>query len=195
MATTEDHALAVLNAASLCRTITTSEFVVLAAITLTTYQGIDEPTIAAIAKGAKMSDRGTRNAIAALEAGGWLAVTRRFSHGPRGTLPHRYAPLVPSATDCAPRVRATESIEPHDERAWLASRSAGERMTWTRDGGACRYCGSCFDPTFDHIVPRCQGGLTTTENLVVACRGCNSKKGGRTPAQAGMALLSRPEIA
>lgn len=56
-----------------------------------------------------------------------------------------------------------------------------------RDGGACRYCGAAAD-TVDHIVPRCQGGHDRETNLASACRRCNTRKGGRTPAQAGMAL-------
>ena len=38
--------------------------------------------------------------------------------------------------------------------------------------------------TFDHVVPRSQGGATTWENVVIACAPCNRQKGGRTPAQA-----------
>lgn len=67
--------------------------------------------------------------------------------------------------------------------------SATLNHVFARDGGACRYCGSLDNPTFDHVAPRCQGGGDEAENLVVACRSCNSRKGGRTPEQAGMALL------
>jgi hypothetical protein len=48
------------------------------------------------------------------------------------------------------------------------------------------------EATYDHVVPRAQGGRTTWENIVIACVPCNQKKGGRTPVQAGMALLSAP---
>ena len=57
-----------------------------------------------------------------------------------------------------------------------------------RDKFACQYCGSGNDLTFDHVVPRAQGGRTTWENVVTACAPCNLKKGGRTPKQAGMPL-------
>lgn len=57
-----------------------------------------------------------------------------------------------------------------------------------RDGAACRYCGSERNLSIDHVVPRIQGGSNELENLVVACRSCNSRKGGRTPEQAGMVL-------
>jgi hypothetical protein len=40
--------------------------------------------------------------------------------------------------------------------------------------------------TYDHVDPNEGNDLG---NLVVSCRGCNSRKGSRTPEQAGMALL------
>jgi HNH endonuclease len=58
-----------------------------------------------------------------------------------------------------------------------------------RDGQACRYCASTTDLTVDHVVPRCQAGSDSLDNLVVACRRCNGRKGGRTPQQAGMVLI------
>lgn len=62
-----------------------------------------------------------------------------------------------------------------------------------RDNDCCRYCGepvtwgvlTARGGTFDHIEPK---GPPTRANLVVACRGCNSRKGHRTPVQAGMPL-------
>ena len=59
---------------------------------------------------------------------------------------------------------------------------------YQRDGRACRYCGATAALTIDHVVPRIQGGGDEAENLVVACRTCNSRKHGRTPEQAGMVL-------
>jgi 5-methylcytosine-specific restriction endonuclease McrA len=64
------------------------------------------------------------------------------------------------------------------------------RRVLARDGGQCRYCGldaaRCL--TLDHVQPRALGGADTVENLVVACRECNLRKGKRTPEQAGMTL-------
>ena len=55
-----------------------------------------------------------------------------------------------------------------------------------RDAFACQYCGSQGDLTFDHIQPRSRGGSTSWTNIVTACAPCNLRKGGRTPAEAGM---------
>jgi 5-methylcytosine-specific restriction endonuclease McrA len=46
--------------------------------------------------------------------------------------------------------------------------------------------------SIDHVLPRSRGGITSWENLVCACLGCNIKKGGRTPHEARMKLVGRP---
>lgn len=64
-----------------------------------------------------------------------------------------------------------------------------------RDRFACQYCGAKSAPrdlTFDHVVPRAQGGRTSWENIVTACKRCNHLKGCRTPEQAGMKLRTAP---
>ena len=66
---------------------------------------------------------------------------------------------------------------------------------YTRDRGCCQYCGVHVaegDWEYEHVIPRSQGGQTTWENIVVACTNCNQRKGGRTPQQSGMKLLSQP---
>jgi 5-methylcytosine-specific restriction endonuclease McrA len=61
-----------------------------------------------------------------------------------------------------------------------------------RDRFQCQYCGSGNDLTYDHVIPRAQGGRTTWENVAAACAPCNLKKGGRTPKQAGLHLMQQP---
>jgi 5-methylcytosine-specific restriction endonuclease McrA len=68
----------------------------------------------------------------------------------------------------------------------------------TRDQQRCQYCGRkvpLHEATYDHVLPRRLGGKTCWDNVVIACggaNGCNSRKGGRTPEQAGMRLLKLP---
>ncbi|GGB62482.1 HNH endonuclease [Blastomonas aquatica] len=61
-----------------------------------------------------------------------------------------------------------------------------------RDRFHCQYCGSPHQLTFDHVVPRRLAGKTTWQNVATACAPCNMRKGGRTPAQAGMRLMVQP---
>ncbi len=44
--------------------------------------------------------------------------------------------------------------------------------------GLCAYCPLPAD-TMDHIVPTARGGRHTPDNVVPACRSCNSRKGDR----------------
>lgn len=67
---------------------------------------------------------------------------------------------------------------------------------YMRDGNMCQYCGQRLPRTelnLDHVVPRAQGGRTTWENVVCCCIDCNLSKGARTPDQAGIKLLKKPE--
>jgi 5-methylcytosine-specific restriction endonuclease McrA len=59
----------------------------------------------------------------------------------------------------------------------------------------CLYCGNVFsekDLQVEHIIPRSQGGKSTWDNTVPACKDCNQKKANRTPQQAGMRLIQQP---
>jgi 5-methylcytosine-specific restriction endonuclease McrA len=66
---------------------------------------------------------------------------------------------------------------------------------YARDGHRCQYCGTEFpvsDLTFDHVVPVSQAGRKDWVNIVTCCVTCNRRKGGRTPAQAGMRVIRPP---
>lgn len=71
-------------------------------------------------------------------------------------------------------------------------RANKNRTVYERDAFTCRYCGASKGVrlAIDHVVPRCQGGADTDANKVVSCWPCNSRKGGRTPEQAGMRLMA-----
>lgn len=69
------------------------------------------------------------------------------------------------------------------------------RNIFARDGNRCQYCGKRYptnELSLDHVVPRSRGGQTTWENIVCCCLRCNVRKGGRTPAEAGMELIRAP---
>jgi 5-methylcytosine-specific restriction endonuclease McrA len=61
-----------------------------------------------------------------------------------------------------------------------------------RDEFCCQYCGSKGDLTFDHVVPRARGGITSWENVVAACSPCNLRKGSRSLRQVGFHLAKVP---
>lgn len=64
-----------------------------------------------------------------------------------------------------------------------------------RDRNICAYCGHTHkrkELTRDHIIPTSKGGMDTWENVVAACKPCNSYKDNMTPEQAGMPLLYVP---
>ncbi len=65
------------------------------------------------------------------------------------------------------------------------------RAVFSRDGYACQYCNAPAE-NIDHVVPRSRGGTHTWENVVAACRRCNTKKGDRTPSEAAMSLTGLP---
>ncbi|MBD3320322.1 MAG: HNH endonuclease [Chitinivibrionales bacterium] len=69
------------------------------------------------------------------------------------------------------------------------------RNVYIRDNGQCMYCGkkvSLANFTFDHVIPKCQGGKSEWNNVVVSCMRCNSRKGGRSVSHSGMNLLRHP---
>lgn len=75
---------------------------------------------------------------------------------------------------------------PYRRRAALSRRGV-----FMRDEQACQYCARPAE-NVDHVVPRSRGGCHEWENVVAACRRCNSRKMDRTPAEAGMTLRRRP---
>ncbi|WP_370327430.1 HNH endonuclease [Euzebya sp.] len=75
---------------------------------------------------------------------------------------------------------------PYRRRATLTRRGV-----FIRDGHTCQYCGRPAE-NIDHVHPRSRSGAHEWENVVAACMRCNSKKGDRTPGEAGMSLTRRP---
>ncbi len=65
------------------------------------------------------------------------------------------------------------------------------RAVFARDASRCQYCDSQAE-NLDHVLPRSRGGTHTWENVVAACRRCNTRKGNRTPHEAGLSLRRTP---
>jgi 5-methylcytosine-specific restriction endonuclease McrA len=62
-----------------------------------------------------------------------------------------------------------------------------------RDHFQCQYCGSNRNLTLDHLYPRSRGGKSTWTNLLTACHRCNTRKGDRTPEEAGLTIKQHPK--
>jgi len=75
-----------------------------------------------------------------------------------------------------------------------------------RDKYTCQYCGTRPPSkraalkwmedkalTFDHVIPRSQGGRTTWDNIVTCCHTCNAKKSNRTPREMGWKVKKLPK--
>ncbi len=78
------------------------------------------------------------------------------------------------------------------ERMWKVP-PVNRREVLRRDHHHCQYCGSSKRLTLDHVMPRSRGGQHTWDNVVIACERCNSRKGDRTPMEAGMSLRTKPK--
>ncbi len=66
-----------------------------------------------------------------------------------------------------------------------------------RDRFTCQYCQSgrpAPELTFDHVVPRSRGGVTTWQNIVTACNRCNLRKGSRLPGECKMHPMQKPQM-
>jgi len=66
---------------------------------------------------------------------------------------------------------------------------------YLRDRYRCQYCGQRFvarELSYDHVVPRAHGGKTVWENIVTACKPCNTLKGSRDCDACGMFPIAQP---
>lgn len=88
---------------------------------------------------------------------------------------------VPSVVRLRHHVRV-----PYRRRAALSRRGV-----FARDAGRCQYCGARAE-SIDHVVPRSRGGEHCWENVVAACRPCNTSKRDRLLEHTAMRLVRRP---
>ena len=61
--------------------------------------------------------------------------------------------------------------------AWDTTRGQ-RRKIYDRDSRRCAYCWTVYGPfQVDHIIPMWEGGDSSDDNLVIACKNCNKLKG------------------
>jgi 5-methylcytosine-specific restriction endonuclease McrA len=104
-------------------------------------------------------------------------VTGRYFHSERNMF------AEPSVVRLAHYVRV-----PYQARIAL-----NRRAVFARDGHRCQYCGSAAE-NIDHVIPRSKGGPHAWDNVVAACRPCNSRKRDRLLEDSGMKLRRNPSI-
>ena len=75
---------------------------------------------------------------------------------------------------------------------YRARASLSRRAVLVRDNFRCQYCGRAAE-NVDHVIPRSRGGRHTWDNVVAACRPCNSRKENRSPAEVGLRLRQTPK--
>ena len=76
---------------------------------------------------------------------------------------------------------------------YRAQAALTRRAVFARDGWTCQYCGAPAE-NVDHVIPKSNGGQHTWDNVVAACRRCNSKKENRLPHEAGLRLSREPFV-
>lgn len=79
-------------------------------------------------------------------------------------------------------------------------KTISKKYVLARDKMICQYCGLHLDgktASVDHVIPiskfKNKSDSNSWDNLVACCKKCNTKKGGRTPEEAFMKLLSKPK--
>ena len=72
-----------------------------------------------------------------------------------------------------------------------ARAALSRRAVFVRDGHRCQYCGANAE-NIDHVVPRSRGGEHVWENVVAACRPCNTRKEDRLLHEVGLSLRRKP---
>lgn len=79
------------------------------------------------------------------------------------------------------------------ERPWKIP-PVSRKEILRRDAHQCQYCGNRKQLTIDHVIPLSRGGKHLWNNVVIACATCNCRKGNKTPEEAKMTLLKKPQV-
>jgi 5-methylcytosine-specific restriction endonuclease McrA len=143
-------------------------------------------SIAWLARGARLSESPTRQAVRRLVAHGALRLVQRSKAG------HVVEVRLPEEIRAArhpARIPRAVNVEEADFLKTKALRLA----IHSRERGHCFYCLRRLTASIhclDHVVPRVQLGRNSYRNLVSCCLECNSQKGER-PAEDFLRSLYR----
>ncbi len=74
---------------------------------------------------------------------------------------------------------------------YLRRAALSRRAVFARDGSRCQYCSAPAE-SIDHVVPRSRGGAHDWDNVVAACRHCNTAKKDRFLSETTLVLRHRP---
>lgn len=72
------------------------------------------------------------------------------------------------------------------QKCYFKSMKVPVKEVWERDSRTCHICGEdvCLeDASRDHLIPRSHGGPTTFENVALAHKKCNSRRGTKPVAE------------
>lgn len=115
----------------------------------------------------------------------WVEVSKTIKDNPKGyvcTSTMRIA--VPEV------IRLTKYNKLPDNDVKFTRHNIYEHYQYT-----CCYCSkecTTRELNLDHVLAKSKGGRTDWDNIVLACIPCNTKKGDKTPEEAGMKLQVRP---
>jgi 5-methylcytosine-specific restriction endonuclease McrA len=105
-----------------------------------------------------------------------------------------------SATDHVFRAERVALPEPSVVRLnyfvkvpYQARIALNRRAVFARDGHRCQYCGASAE-NIDHVIPKSKGGPHAWDNVVAACRPCNTAKRDRMLEESGMKLRRKPTV-
>lgn len=76
---------------------------------------------------------------------------------------------------------------------YRAQAALTRRTVFARDHWMCQYCGQAAE-NVDHVIPRSRGGRHAWENVVAACKRCNSRKKNRLHYEVGLRLSRKPFV-
>ena len=131
----------------------------------------------------KVSPETVKKSLAALQDIG--AIRKEGEPNQEGTL---YKVLIPEEIPVCRRAMKDRQAAEHkkveiNKEADFYNVRENRHKVFERDGYVCSYCGNQltrFTATLDHVKPVSEGGDNSYDNLVTACRSCNSKKTGKT---------------